>query len=62
MYKLLIEWTPEKESRMKEIVEKYLRDNGAHSGECVMQDDDCQINAMTLAADLADLIVDNTVY
>lgn len=35
---------------------KYLNEVEGSSGEMIMQDDECQIEAISLAADLADIV------
>jgi hypothetical protein len=53
-----INWTDEKITKMKVLVENWLRKYDCYSGEHVGQCDDCQIYAGILVGNLADLLVD----
>jgi hypothetical protein len=45
-------WTPDKKEKAIEIITRFLESHGP--GEVIMQDDDAQINAPSLLADIAD--------
>ena len=45
-------WTPDKKEKAIEIITRFLESYGP--GEVIMQDDDAQINAPSLLADIAD--------
>ena len=47
-----ITWTEEKKEKAIEMLTKYFAKHGV--GECIMQDDDAQIYAPVLLADIAD--------
>lgn len=52
-------WTEEKKIKVCEAIEAWMKKHGspAYSGEGIMQDDDCQIHAPELIADLVDDII-----
>jgi hypothetical protein len=54
---LKINWTDEKLQAVKIALEEWIVKHGAHSGEMIMQDDDCQIEAPVFLADLVDNII-----
>jgi len=56
--KITINWTPEKKDAVCAEIEKWIIKYGAYSGEKLMQDDDCQIEAPVLLADLVDDIIE----
>jgi hypothetical protein len=53
-----IVWTKEKKEQLAEAIEKWMIQYGVFSGEHLMQNDDCQITAPTLLADIIDDIIE----
>ena len=51
-------WNDGNIEEAKSIIEKWLIENDCTSGETAQQSDNCQINAINLIADLADLLVE----
>lgn len=54
---ITIEWTPEKKEAAIKKLEEWIHKYQAHSGEKIMQDDECQIHAPELISDLVDDII-----
>jgi hypothetical protein len=57
---IVIEWTQEKKDKVAEKIEQWIRERGSAAcfGEGIMQNDDCQIEAAPLIADLVDDIIE----
>lgn len=53
-----INWTEAKKEKVIRMIDKWLREYDAYSGEKIMQDDDCQIYAPGLLSDIADELED----
>jgi len=51
-----INWTPDKKEEVILTVEKYILKCNATCGETVQQSDRCQVEAIELFSDLADVI------
>lgn len=51
------EETEEIKQKVFDAVMKYFKDHEAFCGEVIMQDDNCQINAPSVFADIADDII-----
>jgi hypothetical protein len=52
-----IEWTPEKRIHVCDILSEWLIEHGASSGETIMQDDDCQLDAPELLSNIVDNVI-----
>lgn len=55
--KVWINWTQDKQILVCAAIEKWIIKHGAHSGEMIMQDDECQITASELLSDIVDDII-----
>lgn len=52
-----IQWTTEKKEAVIQRLDKWLKKYNAHSGEMIMQDDDCQVYAPDFLSDIVDDII-----
>jgi len=55
-----IKWTPEKKDQVCKMLEDWLIEHNAHSGEMMQQDDNCQTDAIDLLSDIVDDIIKPT--
>ena len=49
-------YTDKEKDRICEIVYKWMIENDCHSGEQAAQNDDCNVNAIDLVCELADVV------
>jgi len=53
------DYSEDQKEKVCDLVYSWMLAHGCYSGEMAMQDDDCQIYAIELVSDLADVVGDN---